>query len=305
MFNSIWSDVKREVAQGNMVTRIIIVNIGVWIFLILAKITLNGFGYYEPLFHSLNIATDLDHSLLKPWSLFTYMFVHEGLGHIFFNMLIFYWFGRIIGDFIGDRRILPLYIMGGLAGAIVFFMSMFLLKPDQMIFCHGASASVMAFVFASATLSPDYEMRLILIGPVKIKFIAAALFLIDLATIANDVNTGGHFAHIGGAIMGSLYILTLRKGDDLATPFNNFFDWSKSLFSKPPPKPKKTTAKVRTLTPQKPRRSVFGEKPSPPKAYDGMGYQEKLDAILDKINDLGYEELSEEEKEFLVEASKK
>lgn len=306
MFNSIWSDIKREVAQGNMVTRIVIVNIGVWVVMILAKLFLNGFGLYEPLLHSLSISTEWKHMLFNPWSLVTYMFLHEGLWHLIFNLLVIYWFGRILGDFIGDKRILPLYFMGGLMGAIFFFLSMNLIKaPGQVIYCLGASAAAMAFVFGSATLSPNYEMRLILLGSVKIKYIAFALLLIDLASIANSSNTGGHISHLGGAVMGSLYIFSLRRGDDLAVPFNQLFDWVKSLFEKPAPQPKRQ-AKVRTLTPPKSRRSVFRDRGvSKGSPYDGMSDQEKLDAILDKINIHGIDQLSDEERNFLKEASKK
>ena len=192
-------------------------------------------------------------------------------------------------------------------GAIFFFFSMNLLYPDTISVGLGASAAVMAFVFAAATLSPDYEMRLILIGPVKIKYIAFGLLLIDLATIANGKNTGGHISHIGGAIMGSLYIFALRKGDDLAIPFNRFFDWVKSLFERPEPQYTRRTAKVRTLTPQKrSNKSIFRDtKSTGNRTYEGMNHQEKLDAILDKIKHQGYDNLSEEEKEFLIEASKK
>ena len=306
MFNSIWADVKREIEQGNMVTRIIIINIGVWVAIILAMLLLKGFGFYEPLLDNLRISSDWKQVLFKPWTIITYMFLHEGIWHIFFNMLIFYWFGRILGDFIGDHRILPLYLMGGIMGAIFFFFSMNILYPNVTSVGLGASAAVMAFVFAAATLSPDYEMRLLLIGPVKIKYIAFALLLIDLVTIANGRNTGGHISHIGGAIMGSLYIFALRNGDDLAIPFNRFFDWVKSLFERPEPKTNQRTAKVRTLSPQKrSKKSMFRESKPKGGSYDGMDHQEKLDAILDKIKDEGYDSLSEEEKEFLVEASKK
>lgn len=129
MFNSIWSDIKREVAQGNMVTRIVIVNIGVWVVMILSKLFLNGFGLYEPLLHALSISTEWKHMLFNPWSIITYMFLHEGLWHLIFNLLVIYWFGRILGDFIGDKRILPLYFMGGLMGAVFFFLNMNRLTP--------------------------------------------------------------------------------------------------------------------------------------------------------------------------------
>ena len=305
MFNSIWADVKREIEQGNMVTRLIIVNIVVWVIVILAMLFLKGFGWYDIMMENLMVSSDLSKVIFKPWTVITYMFLHEGIWHLFFNMLMFYWFGRIIGDFIGDHRILPLYILGGLMGVVFFYVSMNLMFPGTTFMCLGASAAVMAFIFAAATLSPNYEMRLILIGNVKIKYIALALLLIDLAFVGNNDNTGGHFSHMGGALMGSLYIWALRRGTDLALPLNQFFDWIKSLFESPAPREKRGTAKIRTLKPRK-SRSVFGESHSDDvPSYEEMDYQERLDAILDKIKEQGFDKLSEEEKEFLSEASKK
>lgn len=123
--------------------------------------------------------------------MFTSMFLHEGFWHLLWNMLFLYWFGRIVGDFIGDQRILPLYLLGGLTGAVVFFISANLL-PYGMggRFALGASAGVMAIVVAAGTISPDYIMRLLLLGDVKLKYIVAVLVFLDLILIPNGGNTG-------------------------------------------------------------------------------------------------------------------
>ncbi|MCB0571489.1 MAG: rhomboid family intramembrane serine protease [Phaeodactylibacter sp.] len=319
MFQSIWDDVKREFGYGNMVTRIIIINVAV--FVVIHLVNFGIFLYYGgspeksyPVFqhflHLFCMSSDWRFLLTHPWGLFTSMFLHEGFWHILWNMLFLYWFGRIVGDFIGNQRVLPIYLLGGLAGAVLFFISANLLNyGGGSVFALGASAGVMAIVVAAGAISPDYLMRLILLGDVKLKYIVGVLVLLDVIGIGNNINTGGHFAHLGGAFFGWLFIYQLRNGADWALPANNILDgiarFFRRLFTG---ELQRQGPKVAYRNPsrervQRERESRRGKAASDNSPYHS--HQEQLDAILDKIKESGYESLSEEEKEFLFNASKK
>ncbi len=305
MVRSIWEDAKREFSYGNMVTRIIIINVAVFVLINLVRIVLfigNG-GEPSPLFQEIirffSMSSDWSHVLTHPWVIITSMFLHEGFFHILFNMLFIYWFGRIVADFIGNQRILPIYLLGGVAGAILYFVTANLLPYGQggVSYALGASAGVMAIVVAAGAIAPDYIMRLLLLGDIKLKYIVAALVFLDLVAATGYTNTGGAFAHLGGALFGWVFIRQLQSGNDWAHPVNSFLDKVSNFFqglggshSKKGPRVvyRNTSGRQRT-----------------DKASPDQSYQERLDTILDKIKQSGYESLSESEKEFLFNASKK
>jgi membrane associated rhomboid family serine protease len=306
MFNSIWEDVKREFRTGNMVTRLIIINLAVFVGINLIRVFLylGNAGqvpaFYSDLVHFFCISSDWKFLLTHPWGIITNMFLHEGFWHILWNMLFLYWFGRIVGDFIGNQRVLPLYIMGGLAGAILFFISANLLPyGGDGVFALGASGAVMAIVVASGVIAPDYIMRLILIGDVKLKYVVAVLVFLDLIALANDINTGGHFAHLGGAAFGGLFVTQLRQGNDLSEPFNRFLAKIQAFFktTQTPPRPKVVYKNVRFEGKKRKQKEKMSK--------DERIQQDRVDAILDKIKEKGYDSLSKEEKEYLFNASKK
>lgn len=309
MFTSLWEDVKREYNYGNMITRIIIVNVSVFVVVNLVRLLLfifyGGDGtntVYETFLHFFCASSDLWHNLTHPWVFITSMFLHEGFIHILFNMLFLYWFGRIVGDFIGNQRVLPLYLLGGFVGIIAYILSASFLPVGS--FALGASAAVMAIVVAAATISPDYIMRLLFLGDVKLKYIAAVLIFLDLIAIPGLNNTGGHIAHLGGAFFGWFFVKQLRSGQDWSEPVNRLLARISGFFSNvsdgaksKPRKPKvvfKNTSKIKK-----------GGKGRAVSDTEDLSHQEKLDTILDKIKKAGYESLSQEEKEFLFNASKK
>ncbi len=308
MLTSIWDDVKRQFSYGNMVTRLIIVNVGVYLLVNLVYV----FSYhgqaenaYTTFIQWLSMSSDIKYVLMHPWIIITSMFLHEGFMHILFNMLFLYWFGRIVGDLIGNQRILPIYLLGGIVGGIAYFLSANLLPPEVYgigSWALGASAGVMAIVMASGVLAPDYSMHLILIGPVKLKYIVAVLVFLDVVATAGNVNSGGAFAHLGGAFMGWLFVYQLRQGKDLSEPINN--TWNKivhffqNLSSNKKSKPAR---KVRVAYKNK----GFARGHAASDREVDLSHQEQLDAILDKIKQTGYDSLTDEEKEFLFKASKK
>ena len=216
------------------------------------------------------------------WTPFTYMFMHAGILHILFNMLWLYWMGQIFEEYLGNKRTIGLYIMGGLAGAAMFIICYNLLPAFSQnsalltIPVVGASASVMAIVVATATLLPDYTISLMFIGPVKLKWLVLVILVIDfLGTVGP--NAGGEIAHFGGALFGFIYTKQLQKGHD----------WIGSVISL-----FKSKSKLKVVSNNNSKNS-----PEYPR-------QEEIDRILDKISQAGYDSLNKQEKEILFRASK-
>ncbi|MEM9847923.1 MAG: rhomboid family intramembrane serine protease, partial [Bacteroidota bacterium] len=211
MFQSIWEDVKREFSYGNMITQIIIVNAAVFVLMGFVSVFLffssenaeaarESFVAFQRWF---SMSDSFLYNLTHPWVIFTHMFLHVGFMHILFNMLWLYWFGRIAGDFLGNQRILPIYLLGGLAGALAYFLSAQVDGLPIGSYALGASAAVLAIITSAATTAPNYYVNLLFIGSVKLKYIAAVFVLLDVFAIAQfSPNAGGSIAHLGGAAFG-------------------------------------------------------------------------------------------------------
>ena len=308
MHNTVWNDVKRAY-HSNMISKIIVLN--VLIFCMLGIINMAGIlthsqyisSVYKEITDFLSVSENIMVDIKKPWSFISYMFIHLDVFHLLWNMLMFYWFGRILGDFIGDHRVLPIYILGGLAGAFAVVLTGLFIKIPilQNILVAGSTASVMAFAMAAATLSPDYLMRLILIGEVKLKYIVLVLIILDMARIINLENVGGYISHLGGIAFGFLYISMLRNGRDMTYPLQVFF----KKINKPIADfslPARSTVKKRVLHGQN---AGYDFLQSEADKIDHLSFDERLDYILDKIKQKGYQNLNQEDKEFLQEASRK
>lgn len=299
MSNTIWQDIRKTLLRRNTVVQhLIVVNIIVFLLINIPKILfwLSGYPldtYYYTDF--LGVPSDLMRLLYEPWTLITYMFTHGEVLHILFNMLVLYWFGKILTEFLGNRKILPLYLLGGISGAILFIASYQLFPifhaaiPEARAW--GASASVMAVMIAAATLVPDYTMFLLLIGPVKIKWIALFAVVLDLISIPSS-NAGGHIAHIGGALFGFVFIRQMQKGRDLSSGINWLIDKSVNIFK--PKIPMKVSYRTKEKSTKQPGSKTVIQ----------SSKQERLDSILDKIAQSGYDSLTKDEKEFLFKVSK-
>jgi membrane associated rhomboid family serine protease len=297
MFRSIVDDIKYSYRSGNMITRLIIINVFISLVFILTKALLrHDPGVQAAFIQFLAIPGDPFSLLLKPWTLVTHMFIHADFWHLLWNMLFLYWFGRIVGDMIGDQRILPLYFLGGIVGAIAYVASYQLFQGIGS-YALGASAAVMAIVVTAGAIAPDYVMRLIIIGDVKLKYIVLFVLVMDILGVANSSNTGGHIAHLGGAAFGFFFVRQLREGIDLAEPLDRQFKKIAAFFSGKVEKKQKSNLNVKYRSPGK-KRDI---KPT----QRDESFQERLDGILDKIKEKGYESLTDEEKEFLFMASKK
>ncbi len=310
LFNSIWDDFRGAFRQGNMVTKLVLANFTVFVLVKVVYLILwMGSGgqnisglFFEGLRH-LCIPANLFSLLTHPWTPLTSIFLHESLFHLINNIIGLYLFGTIVGDLVGDRRVLPLYLVGGLVGGLFFVLSANLL-PSVGAYALGASGAVMAMAGAALILAPEYRVALLLLGEVKLKYIVLIILLLDLVSIANQSNTGGHFAHLGGFAFGVLFVMRLRDGFDMLRPVNQAIDWVVSFVRQD--RPLKSPPR-RTPAMQKVYRNPGG-KTRPVNVGDNtpsVPFQEKLDAILDKIKAEGYESLNPEEKEFLFQASKK
>lgn len=294
MVQSIVDDIKREFAQGNIITRLVIINGIVFVSINVARliISLSNAGKVEPLYsdilHFFCVSSDFMHNLTHPWVFVTSIFLHEGFWHLLWNMLFLYWFGKIVADLIGESKIFPLYLLGGLVGCLVFWASSQIMPYGG--FALGASAGVMAIVMAAGMIAPDYNMRLLLIGDVKLKYVVAVLILLDLFGIGGQANAGGHFAHLGGVFMGWFFVRQLREGNDWSEGINGFTQKINQFFKDDQRSPRKKRDTKLVV------KHSYKQKPEQLSDYE---VQERIDRILDKIKEVGYPNLTEAEKDFL------
>lgn len=294
---SIIRDAKYMFRFGNMVNRLIIINVVVFLVMLLLKIIGGAgqvWGPFNFTFHWLAMPYNWHEIIYRPHTVFTNIFLHTEPFHLLWNMVGLYWFGIILGDLAGDRRVLPLYIYSGIFGSLLSFAACYAL-PHLFAGAgtlNGASGAVMAMLFAGATLSPDYKLNLLLLGRVSLKYIAFFYAVIDLFAFAGAVNAGGQVAHIGGALFGWFFVFQLRRGRDLGRGLNRFIDFFKA-------QPKKAQSPVR-VTYRRQNANIQADFQS----LSPSERQRRIDDILDKISKSGYNSLTKEEKEILFKASK-
>ncbi|AKQ46221.1 rhomboid family protein [Rufibacter radiotolerans] len=303
---SIFDDIKSAFSKGNnALHQLIFINVVVFAVLIVVRtiMTLSGsgstFGY---LMTFLQLPSNLQLFAYRPWTLFTYFFTHLEFFHIIFNLLNLYWFGMLIREYLGDKRLVNLYVLGGLAGGLFYLLTYntipyLQLRADRS-FMMGASGSVISVMVAAATLLPNYTFNLILLGPIRIKYIAAVMVLLSISGAVGS-NAGGNIAHLGGAILGFFYIQQLQRGTDFGRPVQAVLGFFSGLFK--PRSPLKVTYK----NPNRPYTAA--PNPSMPVSSGMAGHpsQIEIDQILDKISVSGYESLTKEEKQKLFKASQK
>ncbi len=294
--SSIFNDIKIAYQDSrNPVMRFIIYNALVFLFIALTSIVFFLFNTANPIrefiLNQFAVPASIPSLLKKPWSLFTYQFLHERIFHILFNMLVLYWFGNLIVEYLGKKKFIYLYLIGGVFGGLLYilFFNLFPIFQNSIATSRalGASASIMAIVFAAATLLPNYSIVLAIFGAIRLKYIAAFYLLIDLIGISSD-NSGGHIAHLGGALLGFLFIKLLQNGTDIAEIIDKPIQKIGNIFNR------KKTIKV-----------SYRNNGSTNRNNNSNPSQEIIDKILDKISKSGYESLNATEKEQLFKASNK
>lgn len=293
---NIFDNIKQSFQQGTSLIKLIYINLGVFIVLNLLGIILKLFNLpADYLWFYLKVPSDLTQLMYHAWTVITYMFTHEGFMHIFFNMLCLFWFGKIFLMLFSEKQLVGLYLIGGLIAAL-FYIVAFNVFPFYSPIVHqslmlGASGSIMAIIIATAVQSPNMEMQLLILGSVKLKYIAIVAVLTSFFGITSD-NGGGQLAHLGGALAGYLFVVSLRQGKDLTSVVSLILDAIYTLFRprklrvKPNPNPRKSTMNDADFNVNKARKIA------------------EIDRILDKIKTSGYESLSTEEKKRLFEQGK-
>ena len=294
MVGTIKDDLNHAFRYGNMVTKLIIINVAIFIITALCEA-------FMPTFYNLNVlpylalSGDFHSYIYKPWTIITHFFMHNGFLHILWNMLILYWFGYITGDLLGDKKILPLFITGGIFGGVVFLL-IYSIMYSFTTYAVGASAAVLSIVFAAVITAPDYKINLLLIGSVSIKYIGLVILFLDIIGTSGNSNAGGHIAHLAGSSFGILYVILLRRGVDIFEFYNSI--WDRVSFKK-----RKSTHKFKNKL-KIAHKALDNTKKHFDSTKDNLVIQKEVDRILDKKNVSGIESLTEEEQDTLYKASK-
>ena len=282
---NIIDDLKFQYKIGGIANKMIYWNVGFFLLSIIFFYQFKSGVFDFP--NWLAISSEPTLFLTRPWTLLTYAFFHYGFLHLFFNMMVLNFSSRLFLTFFTQKQYLGLYILSAIFSALCFVLSFYFLHQTSSMV--GASAAIMALLVATTTYQPLMEIRLLLIGNVKLWHITAVLLLLDLLQIQMN-NTGGHIAHLSGAFFGYIYIKLLQNGTDLSrivdSILNLFSKKQSTPFKKVHVNPKKPAAKRES-------KIVIKDKT-----------QQQLDEILDKISQSGYDSLTAEEKEFLFKAGK-
>ncbi len=261
-----------------------IIHFNILVFIIINILNVIGFlltKEYE-IIHYLGISANLETLIKKPWTLISYMFVHMDFLHLLVNLIWFYLGGRVFIQYLSQKQLLSTYLMGGIIGAIVYIIAFNVFPAFDIIKEHsiaiGASASVLAILFAIASYAPNFSINLNLLGSVKLKYIAIIALIIDILSIPKG-NAGGHIAHIGGALYGYIYILMLKRNINT----NYFIEQIILLLS--------------------PSLSIIKKYKNYENDYEynarKRNEEKEINKILDKISKSGYDSLSSEEKKTL------
>jgi len=290
---SVFNKFKREFKQGTILNKLIYINVGVFLFFSILGVLSFMFQFdITLLLEKLYLPANHSRLLSQPWTFITYMFLHNGFLHLLFNMVWLHFGGKIFLQYLKPKQLLSTYILGGVSGGLLFVIAYNYIPALQAYsfgaLAMGASASVLAIIVAIATYTPNYSVQFPFIGFVKLKHIAIFSVALDIISIPKG-NTGGHIAHIGGALFGYIYIKQMRKGNDFSKGFSSFLERLINTF-----KPK---SKLKTVHKRAKSDYDFNKEKS--------ANQKEIDIILEKIANSGYESLSKEEKATLFSASKK
>ncbi len=286
-------EINRSFRNGNYLTKLIYLNIVIWVIvrLVFVGYTLSG-SDGSLMLSWMALPASFELFISRPWTLLTYMFLHFELMHILFNVLWFYWFGKIFLEYHSQQKLLSLYLIGGVSGGLGYMLAYNLIPVLQSSVLHvqllGASASVIAIVIAIAVYVPNHLIHLVFIGPVKIKWIAFVSVLLYIINLSGD-NAGGNFAHLGGAIWGWIYMSQLMAGRNITGRFDRMTD---TLFS--------------WFRPCQ-RLKIKYNSPNPDYEFNKrkVAQQEEINRVLDKIGKSGYDSLTFEEREILFKMGRK
>ena len=284
-------DIKQTFKQGSIVTRLIYINIGVFLLIKIIGLLFYLGGQPFKLENWLSVPSNINDLILRPWTPITYMFLHVGFLHLLFNILGLYWFGKMFLYQFEGRKLLSLYLLGGISGALLYVAAYNIFPSFSSVYglLLGASASIFAILVALAVYEPNREIYLVFVGAVKMKYVAGFYVLLSIISISAS-NPGGNLAHLGGAAWGWFYIYQLRRGKDWGAGLVRFID--------------KLAEGVKNRNKMK---VTYKNPPRDDYEYNRQKHeqQEEINHILDKIAKSGYESLTKREKEILFKQGKK
>lgn len=294
---TIITDLKENFRHGGIHVRLIYINVAVFVLAALTGIALQLFNlYYVDFLRWFELPASVGRFIRQPWSVLTYMFLHTGPFHLLFNMLWLYWFGGLFLQFFSSKHLRGLYLLAGICGGALYMLAYnlfpyFRLQVDHAVLL-GASASALGIVAATAYREPNYPINLLLLGSIRLKYLALIVIGLDVLFITSE-NAGGHIAHLGGALAGLGFAAGLSRGIDLTRWINRAADALESLFR---PRPRRPKMKVHYGTGRSERQKDYD--------YNARrkAQADEIDRILDKLRKSGYESLTTEEKKKLFEA---
>ena len=288
---NIIDDLKLQYKMGGIVTQLIFWNAALFVFPWLFFALLSLLGVNIDYLHYVSLSSDASLLLWKPWSLLSYAFFHSGIMHIVFNMIVLNFSGRLFMTFFTSKQLLGLYVLSAIFAGICYILVFYILNINAPIV--GASAAIMAILVATTTYYPLMDLRLLIIGNVKLWHVTAVIIIIDLMQLRSE-NMGGHISHLSGAFFGFIFIKLLQNGTDLSVGVSRVITFFANLFKKNTSTPFKKVHKNYNKPVEKTVSKIVTKDKS----------QQQIDEILDKISQSGYDSLTKEEKEFLFKVGK-
>ncbi|MFV8366561.1 rhomboid family intramembrane serine protease [Flavobacterium sp. XS1P27] len=288
---NIIDDLKLQYKMGGIVTQLIFWNVALFVLPWLFFALLFLLGVNIDYIHYVSLSSNPADLLWKPWSLLSYAFFHSGIMHIIFNMIVLNFSGRLFMTYFTSKQLLGLYVLSAIFAGICYILVFYVLSINAPIV--GASAAIMAILVATTTYHPLMDLRLLIIGNVKLWHITAVIIIVDLMQLRSE-NMGGHISHLSGAFFGFIFIKLLQNGTDLSTVVTRVIDFFANLFKKNTSTPFKKVHKNYSKPLVKSVSKIVTKDKS----------QQQIDEILDKISQSGYDSLTKEEKEFLFKVGK-
>ena len=288
---NIIDDLKLQYKIGGIVTRLIYWNAALFVFPWLFFALLSLLGINIDYLQYVSLSSNPELLLWKPWSLLSYSFFHSGIMHIVFNMIVLNFSGRLFMTYFTQKQLLGLYVLSAIFAGITYLVVFYVLNISAPIV--GASAAIMAILVATTTYHPLMDLRLLIIGNVKLWHITAVIIIIDLMQLRSE-NMGGHISHLSGAFFGFIFIKLLQNGTDLSKIVSNVLHFFTNLFKKSTTTPFKKVHKNYNKPLIKTASKIVAKDKS----------QQQIDEILDKISQSGYDSLTKEEKAFLFKVGK-
>lgn len=305
--NRFINELKDNFKFGNFLTKLIYINAGIFVAIKLAVLLCTWFKVSTYWVQYLELPAFLPSLMQQPWSIISYMFLHDHFAHFIFNLIALYYLGQLFLQFFHQKQLVAVYLLGGFAGAAVYLMGFngipYFTNAKMGSYLLGASASIMAILFAAVGYAPNREVDVTLIGKVKLQYIGYAFLFLDMVGLGK-FNSGGSMAHIGGAFMGFLFGYYYAQGKDLSKPITKALDWLANNYHVPSfnnlfKRSSKPKFKVKVNN----TRNMSDAEWNMQQKEREKQRQERIDQILDKIKKSGYQNLTEEEKKSLFDLS--